>query len=139
MYIGGIKNTHTTPYHPMGNVITERFNRTLLPMLRCLNQDQKQDWKSHLVSMTHAYNSTVHDSTGQSSFYLMFGRQPRLAVDVLFKLHGQEHYTGYQGYVRKVKDSLEQAYRAASAAVSKASQKGKVFYDLARRCGGPIQ
>ena len=138
MYIGGIKNTHTTPYHPMGNVITERFNRTLLPMLRCLNQDQKQDWKSHLVSMTHAYNSTVHDSTGQSPFYLMFGRQPRLAVDVLFKLHGQEHHTGYQGYVKKLKDSLEQAYRAASAAVAKASQKGKELYDLRVRGSNPV-
>ncbi len=87
--LAGIKKTHTTPYHPMGNGITEKFNRTLLQMLRCLNPDQKQDWKSHLVSTTHAYNSTVHDSTGYSPFYLMFVGQPRLAVDVLFKLHGR--------------------------------------------------
>ena len=77
----GMKKTRTTPYHPMGNGMVERFNRTLLNMLGTLQDDKKADWKSHLFTLTHAYNAATHDSTGFSPFYLMFGCHPRLAVD----------------------------------------------------------
>ena len=30
-----------------------------------------------------AYSSSAHDSTGYSSYYLMFGRQPKILVDVV--------------------------------------------------------
>ena len=77
----GMKKTRTTPYHPMGNGMVERFNRTLLNMLGTLQDNQKADWKAHLSTLTHAYNAATHDSTDFSPFYLMFGRHPRLAVD----------------------------------------------------------
>ena len=49
-------------------------------MLGTLPEKEKADWKSHLGSMTHAYNCTQHPST-TSPYYLMFGRQPRLPID----------------------------------------------------------
>ena len=39
----GIKKTRTTPYHPMGNGMVERFNRTLLNMMGTLTDKQKSD------------------------------------------------------------------------------------------------
>ena len=44
-------------------------------MLGILEDDHKKDWEKHISTMVHAYNATRHATTGQSPFYLMFGRQ----------------------------------------------------------------
>ena len=62
--LAGVDKTRTTPYHAMGNGMTERFNQTLLNMLGTLEDHQKEDWKSYVAPLVHSYNATRHDSTG---------------------------------------------------------------------------
>ena len=64
--------------------MTERFNRTLLGMLGTLEPDKKAHWHKYVAPLVHAYNCTRHESTGYALYFLMFGRHPRLPVDVIF-------------------------------------------------------
>jgi transposase InsO family protein len=120
----GMEKSRTTPYHPQGDGITERFNRTLISMLKTLQPSQKCDWKAHVAPLVHAYNCTRHDSTGFTPFFLMFGRTPRLPIDVFLGLPDN-----YQSTVKSVKDNLEAAYKAATKASQEASKRQAKYYN----------
>lgn len=79
----GIQKSRTTPYHPMGNGQCERFNHTLISMLGTLNPNEKQDWKSLIKPFVQAYSCIKQDTTSFSPYYLMFGREPNLPIDII--------------------------------------------------------
>ena len=130
----GISKSRTTPYHPMGNGVTERFNRTLLSMLRTLENSQKADWKRHISSLVHAYNSTVNDTTGFTPFFLMFGREPKLPVDVIFGLSQQyDEDKCTTQYISHMKRRLREAYKQAQRAMESSQMRQKSNYDVRAR------
>ena len=132
----GTKKSRTTPYHPMSNGVTERMNRTLLNMLRTVSEEKKADWKSCIPSLVHAYNSTTHDTTGYSPFFLMFGRKPRLPIDVLFQLGSPDESADYTAFVGKLKERLQMAYSIASENSDRSGRNNKRRYD--RRVRGAV-
>ena len=69
----GVTKSHTTAYHPAGDGLLERFNRSLLRMLQAYTQ-QHSDWEKYLHFVLYAYRTATHSSTGVSPFELMFGR-----------------------------------------------------------------
>ena len=105
----GITHSRTTPYHPAGNGQCERMNRTILGMLRTLDQDSKADWKSHINRLVHAYNCTRNETTGYTPFYLLFGRSPRLPVDVLFGIGKEDDRKDVSCW----RQSMQEAYEVA--------------------------
>ena len=129
--IAGVKKLHTTPYHPQSNGQCERFNSTLCNMLDTLSDEEKSDWKSHLGCMTHAYNCTKHASTTYSPYYLMFGRHPRLPIDVEFGLHKPNcsDNCSKSRYIQKLRRRLNYAHKKASKYSSEQAQKYKTNYD----------
>ena len=69
----GITKSGTTAYHPQGDGMVERFNRSLLQMLRAY-VSHEADWEKFHPLVMFAYCTSVHTSTGASPFELMFGR-----------------------------------------------------------------
>ena len=89
-YIYEITKTRTTPYHPASNGQVERFNRTLLQMIRCYVRRGQQDRDVHLPLLTAAYRSTSHGSTGFTPNKMMLGREVYMPVDLT---HGGGYLT----------------------------------------------
>lgn len=133
----GMCGSHTTPYYPQGNGQVECFNRTLLSMLRTLTDTEKADWKNSLAKVVHAYNCTRNEATGFSPYYLLFGRTPRLPVDLLFNLPSQEQQVSYPEYVAQWQSRMKEAYDIASTTAQKEALRGKRYYDQ-KSCGAQL-
>ena len=82
----GVQKIWTSPYHLQTNGQCERFNSTLINMLGTLPKEKKSEWQNHVGTLVHGYNCTRNSATGFSPYYLMFGRQPHLPVDVALGL-----------------------------------------------------
>jgi transposase InsO family protein len=135
--IMGMFKSRTTSYHPMENGQCERFNRTLCDMLGSLDPSKKANWKSYVSPLVFAYNSTRHESTGQSPFMLMFGRNPRLPIDAALGLRkNQQDIT--TTFMTELKDRIPKAHEVATDATNKAARKQKDNYDNKVR-GGTVQ
>lgn len=127
--IAGIQKIRTTPYHPRGNPV-ERFNRTLLSMLGTLENKSKSRWREFVKPLVHAYNCTKNDTTGFSPYELMFGREPRLPVDLAFglPLRDKDH-TSHSQYVQNLKSNLEESFRIAAEHSKKMAGQNKTRFD----------
>uniref|UniRef100_A0A3B3IPZ1 Gypsy retrotransposon integrase-like protein 1 n=1 Tax=Oryzias latipes TaxID=8090 RepID=A0A3B3IPZ1_ORYLA len=127
--LSGITGSRTKPYHPMGNGQVERMNRTLLQMLKTLTEKQKTSWKESINKLMYAYNCTRCEVTGYSPFYLLFGRTPRLPVDMLFGLYSDSCFSDHRDYADKWKKGMDEAYVIANEHARKSAEKSKKYYD----------
>ena len=125
----GIGHCRTTPYHPQGNGQVERFNRTLLDMLRTLPENEKSRWKDHVSKVVHAYNCTRNDTTGFSPFYLLFGPHPRLPIDLISQTQTPSTKQEYPQYVKHWRAAMEEAYSMAQDKIKEKGIKAKRSYD----------
>ena len=130
--LSGIKESNTTPWHPMGDGQVERLNRTICNMLKALPEKEKKDWKSHLPKLAFCYNSTINKSTGFSPFYLMFGRQSVLSIDSIFQTEKNGSYlkeVSHKKFACDWKNSMQQAFHLANNNIKKAADYNKQHYD----------
>ena len=107
----GVDKTRTTPYRPQASGKYERFNRTLVTMLRLAVQRRPYDWKPILPAVLQAYRSTPSDSTGFTPHRLVFGREMRLPIDIgtLLPVPARDIRT----FANSLVEDLEWSYRAA--------------------------
>ena len=72
----------TSAYHPQANGQVERMNHTLADMLSMYVSSHHKDWDETLHYVCFAYNTARQDSTGFSPFFLLYGREPILPIDL---------------------------------------------------------
>ena len=108
-----IEKTRTTPYHPQSDGLIERFNRTLLSMLATCLEDHPTEWDQYLSKLCMAYNSSVQSTTGYSPYFLMFGRDARLPMDIIYDTTPPDgiEQQPYAAYVKSQHVLLTDAFR----------------------------
>ncbi|KAL8624895.1 hypothetical protein ACOMHN_016191 [Nucella lapillus] len=129
----GIAKSKTTSYHPAGNGQCERFNRTMHNLLKTLTAEQKQRWTEYIAELVQMYNSTPHSSTGFSPFYLMFGREPRLPLDLFL---GEQSEGGERMPAEWLKEHLKKlrvAHDKAGEQIRAEAAKRKERHDQGRQ------
>ena len=80
----GITHITTVPYRPQGNGILERFHGTLKPLL-AKAASSKVDWTQFLPLALSAIRAIPCRSTGFSPSELVFGRNSRNILDVVYE------------------------------------------------------
>lgn len=89
--------------------------------------------------LVHAYNCTRNDSKGFSPYYLMFGREARLPVDLCFGVSPDGVSSEeYLQYITQLREQLKEAYRIASDAARRNNTAKKNNYDR-RVCHQELQ
>ena len=71
-----IERSRTSPYHPQENGQVERHNRVLADVISKYCSENPREWESILPYVEFVYNTTVHKSTGETPFSLVFGEKP---------------------------------------------------------------
>ena len=123
--IYNIKKTRTCPYSPRSNGQCERFNKSMHNLLRSLEPEKKLKWPEYLQELTFAYNVTPHSSTEMSPFFIMFGRLPRLPLDVVLGIPIPE--TG--NWTAKHKTTMKTVQELVKQNLETSAEKRKAQYD----------
>lgn len=74
---------NTSGYHPQTDGLVEKFNSTLISMIAKLCAVQDRDWDERLPYLLFAYWVLTQESTRESPFYLLCGRDARIPTETV--------------------------------------------------------
>ena len=126
----GVTKIRTSPYHLQTNSAIKRVHQTLRRMIAKMDPDKRAKWPLHLGPILIAYNATRSLITGYLPYFLMFGRQPRLPVDLLFPtVRRDENSQTTDKYVTSLYDKLKSALASVRDTTILEAQRQKWHYN----------
>ena len=127
----GIAKTRTSPYHPQCDGQVERMNCTLVELLSLNVPNPTDNWDLDLGLTLMAYCSAVQSSTGFTPYFLLYGKEMRLPLYIIYRFPSQDlSRTQYAQEIRRV---LERAYDTARSKLQLSHERQKDYYDRRTR------
>ena len=81
----GIECIFSTPYYPQNNRKLEVFHKYLKPTLKKLCEKDPSNWDKYINQVLSRYRVTPNLATAETSFFLVYGRNPNLPLQQLLK------------------------------------------------------
>ena len=130
-----INKTFAVPYYSKGNGAVERTFRTFNNILSKYVDDNKPHFDQFLQFACFCYNTSIHESTGETPFFLVFGRDPIFAVDQILDPRVQiaTPNNDVGEFKSKLVTSLRSAWKAANQESELAQARTKGQYDKKMR------
>ena len=88
----GVDRIFSAPYHPQSNGKLEVFHKYLQPTLKKLCEKDPANWDKYINQVLTSYRITPNLATAESSFFLVYGRDPNLPLHQL--LEPMQHFLG---------------------------------------------
>ena len=67
----------------------------------------KKNWQEWVPTLVHAYNCTTSSVTGFSPYFLIYGRQPKLPIDIEYGVTLPDSYSDCKTYADKLERRLQ--------------------------------
>ncbi|GFW53038.1 retrovirus-related Pol polyprotein from transposon 17.6 [Trichonephila clavipes] len=115
----------STPYHPEGNRLIERWNQTLKNMLHHIIREEGRSWHRHIPFLLWAYREVPNATTGTPPFLLMYGRDPKGPLSILKSI-----WTGNTLLPLNMKGSVESFLKKLKEKLEVATDKAKLTSDV---------
>ena len=72
----------STIYNPAANGLVKAFNKTIIKLLKKFVSLNKRDWNEKLSECLWAYRITVSTPTGNTPFFLIYGRETVIPLEI---------------------------------------------------------
>ena len=118
----GITKTRTTAYHPQCDGQVERQNRTLQDMLAAFCTKHDNDWDLWIDAAVFAYNTSRQESLQTSPYEIVFGRIPRLPLELELGLPLKDPSTQSE-YTQSLRKVFQEVREVARQNLEKARKK----------------
>ena len=103
-----IDQSRTTSYHPQGDGLVERLNRTVLSILRRYVSVSGDVWDSYLQPAMMAIRSSIHSSSGFSPYMALFGRAMQLPLHLVYGFPPEQTPERLPDYVSALRQRFNQ-------------------------------
>ena len=117
---------NTSGYHSQTDGLV---NNTIINMLSKVVETSGRDWDLRLPFILFAYRVSVHDSTKESPFYLLYGRDARIPNDQVLSQLLSPYKVDVENYREELVDCLSTAWRLAKDSIKGAQDRQKKSYD----------
>ncbi len=122
----GMHHIHTSAMHPSANGAAERIVQSIERILAKLVNNHVDHWESMLPAARQAYVNRVHSATGFSPNHMLFGFQPKVAVDTF---SAQVQTAARQPFSQHVQELQELLYDLDEQALASMQQQFRTAFD----------